>query len=263
MTTVNDILVFLDRKAPVSTKLEWDNVGLLVGFKGREVKRLLVALDITDEVVEEAIRKNADLIVSHHPLFFQLKRAADDDLQGRKVVSLLHNGISAICMHTNLDVAEGGVNDALAEILGLKKTDILTIEGVLPDGKPYGIGRYGELNDQITMGDFLPLVKNALKANGLRYHDSGKPVKRVAVVGGSGSGYMNSVLQKGCDTFVTSDIKYNAFLDAKEQGLNIIDADHFCTENVVCVPLAEWIKEEFINTIVEISDIHLQTTKFF
>ncbi len=263
MATVNDILAFLNERAPISTKLEWDNVGLLAGFSGREVKKILVALDITDDVVEEAAGKNTDLIVSHHPLFFELKRAADDDPQGRKVVKLIQNCISAICMHTNLDAAAGGVNDTLAGLLGLENTEILTVGGILPDGKPYGIGRYGELRVQKTMSEFLPFVKQVLKANGLRYHDSGRPVKRVAVVGGSGGGDMMRAIKMGCDTFVTSDIKYNSFLDAKEHGLNLIDADHFCTENVACRPVAEWIKGKFENINVEISETHAQTTRFF
>ena len=262
MATVNDVLAFLNRKAPMSSKLEWDNVGLLAGFAGNEVKRILVALDITDEVAAEAVAKGADLIVSHHPIFFSLKRAADDDLQGRKVVTLLRNGISAICMHTNLDAAEGGVNDALAERLGLEKIELLSVEGVSDEGRPYGIGRIGELGNETQMADFLPFVKRALCANGLRYHDAQRPVRRVAVVGGSGAGDMGTALEKGCDTFVTADIKYNAFLDAKELGLNLIDADHFCTENVVCAPLAQWLGEEFEGVTVEISSVHAQTVKF-
>ena len=263
MPTVSEILAFLDSKAPLSTKMEWDNVGLLAGFAGQEVKRILIALDITDEVVSEAAAIGAELIVSHHPLFFDLKSVTDKDGTGRKIVNLIKNGISAICLHTNLDAASGGVNDTMAALLGLSNVRLLSEEGKGPDGSAYGIGRYGELPEPVSMDSFLQLVKSKLVCNGLRYHDSGKPVRRVAVLGGSGGGDMKHAIEKGCDTFVTADIRYNTFLDAKEEGLNLIDADHFCTENVVCPRLKQWLGEAFTGIEVDISAIHKQTANFF
>lgn len=262
MPKVNDVLLYLDNLAPRSTKMDFDNVGLLAGFSSSEVNKVIVALDITDEVIEEALIKNADLIVSHHPLFFDLKSVTDGDRTGRKVVTLLRNGVSAICMHTNLDAAVGGVNDRLAEAVGLKNTELIKADGSF-EGVPYGIGRIGELPQEASMDKFLPFLKNALNANGLRYHDAGIPVKRVAVLGGSGGSEMMGVISRGCDTYITADIKYDTFLAAKEFGINLIDADHFCTENVVCPALKSWISERFEGVSVEISARHGQTTKFF
>ena len=263
MPTVSDILKFLDGKAPISTKMDFDNVGFLVGFAAQEVSKILIALDITDEVVSEAVKMGADLIVAHHPLFFDLKSVTDNDRIGRKVVNLVRNGISAICMHTNLDAARGGVNDTMAALLGLNYVKLLSEDGMGPDGEPYGIGRYGELSEPVSMSAFLYLVKSKLNSNGLRYHDAGKPVKRVAVLGGSGGGDMKHAIKKGCDTFVTADIRYDVFLAAKEEGLNLIDADHFCSENVVCPTLRQWLSEAFSEVKVEISAVHNQTAKFF
>ncbi len=262
MPTVNDIYMFLEKKAPKSLKMDFDNVGFLAGFSNREVGRILIALDITDEVISEAIGKGTELIVSHHPLFFELKSVTDSDRTGRKVVRLLSNGVSAVCMHTNLDAAEGGVNDRLAEAIGLKNIGLLAVDGVSPNGVEYGIGRTGELPSEVTMAQFLPSLKQILNSAGLRYHDAGIPVRRVAVVGGSGGGDLPQALAKKCDTFVTADIKYDTFLAAKEEGINLIDADHFCTENLVCEALKSWLNEEFAALSVEISSRHGQTARF-
>ena len=197
MPTVSEILSLLDSKAPMSTKMDWDNVGLLVGSGGQEVRQILIALDITDEVVKEAAGMGAELIVSHHPLFFELKSVTDSDRTGRKIVNLIRNGISAICFHTNLDAACGGVNDTMAGLLGLKNIKLLSEEGIGQDGEPYGIGRYGELSEPVSMDSFLGLVKTRLKSNGLRYHDAGRPVNRVAVLGGSGGGDMKHAIERG------------------------------------------------------------------
>lgn len=244
-------------------KMEWDNVGLLAGFSDNNVRKILVALDITDEVVKEAADIGAELIVSHHPLFFDIKSVTDNDRTGRKIVNLIKNGTSAICLHTNLDAAAGGVNDTLARVLGLSNVGLLSEEGEGPDGAPYGIGRYGELPGHISLDSFLEAVKYKLNCNGLRYHDAGRPVKRVAVLGGSGGGELRRATERKCDTFVTADIRYDVFLAAKEEGLNLIDADHFCTENVICSTLKRWLEEAFMDVKVLISDVHGQTVKFF
>ena len=255
MTTVKDVLDLLARKAPVEKKLDFDNVGHLVGRSDREVRTVLTALDITDDVIREAIDLNADLIVSHHPLFFELKSVTDRTWTGNRALLLAENRIAAICMHTNLDAARGGVNDALLAALGLSYAGELDPETE--------IGRIGLLPQPTTMAEFLPQVKTALRGNGLRYYDSGRPVRRVAVCGGSGGGELSLAFEAGCDTYVTADIKYDPFLEAKHLGLNLIDADHFCTENVVVPVLKGWIEAAFPELDVRISESHGQTVRFF
>lgn len=254
MASVGDILAFLDEKAPMAQKMEFDNVGLLVGRSERTVTRLVTALDVTEQVIEEAASLGAELIVSHHPIFFELKAVTSADQNGRLALALAEKGISAICMHTNLDAAPGGVNDALMTALGGAATDVLE-----PDT---GIGRVGRLPQPMAFSAFLSFVKSALHCNGLRYHDAGRPVERLAVCGGSGGGEIGLAADAGCDTYVTADVKYHQFLEAAQRGLNLIDADHFCTENVVVPVLAGWLRERFPMLDVRISQTHRQTAQF-
>lgn len=262
MINVRNISEYLLSIAPLSMKRDSDNAGLLVGICENEVNTAIVALDITNDVIDEAEELGARLIVSHHPLFFDLKRISDDDAAGRKIIRLLSLGISAICMHTNLDAAPGGVNDALARTLGLEVTGILEGSSFTDDGREYGMGRIGLLKDPVNFDAFLKSAKTALKTNGLRYCDAGAVVSRVAVCGGSGGDMVALAVRNGCDTYVTSDIKYNQFLEAKELGINLIDGDHFCTENTVVPVLASLIQKGFPQLRVVISTRHSQIVQF-
>lgn len=264
MTKVRDIYDYLNDIAPVSLKMDFDNVGLLAGDYCAEVRRCLLSLDITQDVIHEAKEIGAELIVSHHPLIFgALKSVTADDLTGRKIIELIKNDISAICMHTNLDIAEGGVNDALIIALGADVSSFLKSSGFDVQGNEVGCGRVGELETETEFSEFLEICKNVLNTEGLRYYDAGKKVKKLAVMGGTGGSCIALAQAMGCDTYVTSDIKYNGFLDAKELGLNLIDADHFCTENVIIPVLAQKLREKFKNTEFFVSAVHKQTVRFF
>ena len=264
MASVKEIRDYFDGKAPYYMKLDFDNVGMLVGFCDAKVSKALISLDITDKVVEEAIRVGAQLIVSHHPLIFQpQKRVTDDDLVGRKIIRMIENHISAICLHTNMDTAQGGVNDCLMQALGGEVSGLLDPHGTHPDGTPYGISRLGTLPDEVPLADFLQRVKTNLNCACLRYVDGGKPVHRIACCGGAGGGDMMKAFAVGCDTYVTADLKYDHFLQAKELGLNLIDADHFCTENVVVPHLKALLNEGFPEIDAVISAVHHQTICFY
>lgn len=263
MASVKEIRGFFEQRVPSYLKLDFDNVGMLVGFCDAEVRTVLTALDITDAVIEEAADIGAQLIVSHHPLLFDpLKRVTDDDPTGSKVIRLIQNGISAICLHTNLDTVDGGVNDCLMEALGGRVTGLMDPHGAHPDGTPYGIGRIGELPAPVGLEDFLLRTKQRLHCSGLRYVDGGKPVHFLACCGGAGGSDMWKAVAAGCDTYVTADVKYDVFLCAKELGLNLIDADHFCTENVVVPHLKRLLCENFPELDVRISKVHRQTISF-
>lgn len=264
MTKVCDVFEYLNGIAPVSLKMDFDNVGLLVGDRNSAVSKILVSLDVTDEVIAEAAEFGAQLIVSHHPIIFEpIKEVLYSDLGGRKIYNLIRNDISAICMHTNLDIAEGGVNDALMSVLGVVPEDYLEYTGTDIDGLSHGCGRIGELEREMKLIDFLSMCKSKLKSNGLRYYDAGLPVKKLAVMGGSGGSSVQLAKNMGCDTYVTADVKYNSFLDAKELGINLIDADHFCTENVVVPVLVEKLSKKFSDCEIVISKKHKQTAQFF
>jgi dinuclear metal center YbgI/SA1388 family protein len=257
MTTVSDIYDFLDGKAPFSLQMSFDNAGFLVGDGTHPVTKILVSLDITEEVIREAKELGAELIVSHHPvIFFPAKRVTADEPLGRKLIGLIQNDIAAICCHTNLDAVADGVNDALAERAGLTKVEQLHQDGVDGQGRPYGIGRVGELTQEMPLSDYLSFLKRNLAPNGVRYADAGRPVRRVAVGGGACADMMKDALDKGCDTFVTSDVKYDGFLDAEAWGINLVDAGHFPTENVVCPRLVEWLQKAFPELTVEQSRRH-------
>jgi len=226
--------------------MDFDNAGFLAGRGGAMVNRILVALDITQEVAGEAVELGCQLIVSHHPVIFRpVKSVTDADPVGRILLCLLENDLAAICAHTNLDAVAGGVNDALAQTLELKNVDCLRREGYDGDGNAYGIGRYGEVKGFSDARSFAAFVKERLDAQGLRLEDAGVPVRKVAVGGGACGDMLNDAAALGCDTFVTADVKYNVFLDARAMGVNLIDAGHFPTENVVCPVLVRWLREGF------------------
>lgn len=260
MNSVGEIFEFLNELAPTALKMDFDNVGLLVGDMQASVNNCLVALDITDDVISEAQKLNCQLIVSHHPLIFGgLKSVTADDLTGRKIIKLISSGISAVCMHTNLDIAKGGVNDALMQRLGATSETYLEATGAHGEG----CGRIGTLSWERDFYDFLAFCKSELCAGGLRYHYAGRNVKKLAVMGGSGGSALSLAAAAGCDTYVTADVKYNTFLDAKELGINLIDAGHFCTENVIVPVIAEKLHQRFSDVGVNISAIHKQTERFF
>ena len=243
MITVQQVEQKLFDWAPRQLAESWDNVGHLVGDPNREVRRVLVSLDITERVVQEAIDGGFDLIVSHHPVmnctWHPVQTLRTDDRQGRILTKLTENRISAICMHTNLDAAEGGVNDVLAQKLGLEGLTPLTEEK---------IGRIGTLKCEMPLVEFTRFVIESLGCNGLRYTDCGKPVHRVAVGGGACGDYIPQAIAAGCDTFVTSDLRYHDFLDTTE--LHLIDAGHFPTEDVICEPLVAYLQRAFPTAIV-------------
>ena len=230
-------------------------MGLNCGSRNAPVRKIMVALDPFEHVCNEAIAWQADLLVTHHPLIFRpLPMITDDAAITRGLMELIRHNIGHICAHTNLDCAPGGVNDALAAVLGL--------ENVQPLGAYGGMMRYGDVPEQ-SLTQFLGFVKEQLHCDGLRYCDGGKPVRKVAVGGGSCSDGLYDALQAGCDTFVTSDVKYNGFWDAKEQGLSLIDAGHFHTENPVIAVLAAKISAQFPEIEVKISETHWDCMKYY
>jgi dinuclear metal center YbgI/SA1388 family protein len=244
-------------------KMDWDNVGLLCGSRSTSVTKVLIALDPFEGVCEEAASWGAQLIVTHHPLIFRpISAVTDETAIGRSIQLMCRKGISAVNAHTNLDCAPGGVNDILARKLDLSDISVIDPMGADETGAPWGLLRCGTVDSQ-PLSAFLPRVKSALGCEGLRYVDAGKPVSKVAVGGGSCADEMMSAIAAGCDTFVTSDVKYNQFWDAKDLGLNLIDAGHFYTENPVTGYLAEKISAAFPEVTVKISETHRDCMKFY
>ena len=264
MTTVADILNYIETIAPPYMKESWDNVGLLCGRADRPVKKILVALDPFRSVIDEAVEIGADLIVTHHPLIFgeDVKAVSDSTETGRCLLTLIENGIAAINAHTNLDMAPGGVNDVLAKRLALVNIRVVDPSGTDAEGREWGLIRMGEVPEQ-PLEAFLNRVKTLLGCEGLRYADGGKRVHKVCVGGGSCGGFITEAAKHGCDTFVTSDIKYNQFRTAYELGVNLIDAGHFHTENPTMPVLADKLREAFPEVEVIFCENHRDVMRFY
>ena len=262
MTTVRDIYNALFAFAPPYMKMDWDNVGLLCGRFDAAADTVLVALDPMPDVIEEAKEIGAQCIVTHHPLMFDAPKAINDaSYEGRCILALAEAKIAAINLHTNLDVCPGGVNDVLAERLGLAGVSVLNPVGKDAQGRPYGLLRTGSVREQ-GLAAFAAFVKDALSCPGVRFAGAGRPVRRVAVGGGSCGGAIEEVLAAGCDTLVTADLKYNHFEEAKYRGLNLVDAGHFETENPVCAVLERVLREKLPALTVARAKAHKDETQF-
>ena len=255
MAAVKEIYELLDKKTPFRYQMDFDNAGFLVGRGTWEVQRVLVALDITPEVIREAVEKECQLIVAHHPVIWgKLGQVTDESSTGEKVLELIEHGIAAICAHTNLDAAEGGVNTELARRVGLLNPVPLEVDGVDENGVPYGVGRVGLVADAPKpLAVFAKEVKVALDLAGIRVSDGGVPVRKVAVGGGACGSMLAEVKALGCDTFLTADLKHDIYLEAKYLGINLLDGGHYSTEAVVCPVLADWLREAFPGLTVEIA----------
>ena len=262
MVTVRDIFEFINTVAPPYMKESWDNVGLNCGRRDKEVKTILVALDPFQHVCQEAVDIGADLLVTHHALLWNPGFITDETQQGKNTLFLIEHGIPCINAHTNLDLAPGGVNDTLAKVLGLTDVQVVDPKGTDAEGREYGLLRCGFVEEQ-PLETFLQQVKEALGCPGLRYADGGKKVHKVCVGGGACGSELMDAYKAGCDTFVTSDVKYNQFWDAKDLGMTIIDAGHYYTENPVVQVLADKIQQVFPEIKVILSKTHADCAKFF
>ena len=262
MTTVKDILDFLETIAPGYMKESWDRVGLNCGHLNASVDTVLVALDPFTDVCQEAVEIGAQLLLTHHALLWEQGFITDQTEQGRNALYLIENNIAHINAHTNLDCAPGGVNDILAQKLGLQEISVIDPKGTDPQGRPYGLLRCGTVETQ-GLYPFMESVKKALGCQKLKFTDGGKPVHRVAVGGGACGSELMDAVKAGCDTFVTSDIKYNQFWDARSLGINLIDAGHFHTENPVCVYLTQQLRQAFPELTVAMSAWHADCASFY
>ena len=223
-----EIMDCLESMSPKSYALDWDNVGLLVGREDKKVKKVMIALDATDHVVDLAIDEGADMLITHHPMIFsKIKRVTSDDIVGSKILKLAVSGISYYAMHTNFDI-KGGMAVYAANLLGMKNTVVL--EETLPGE---GIGRVGYINGVNDCRDVISLVKEKFDLNNVFvYGDSYKKVKKIAICPGSGKSVISSAKKLGADCLITGDIGHHEGLDAIEMGLTVIDATHSGIEKI-------------------------------
>lgn len=237
MVTVKEVYQAIDHAASFSLAMEWDNPGHLVGDENAQITGVLVALDVTDSVIQEAATREMNLIVTHHPVIFTpMKKVTADSL----VYRLIRENISVISAHTNLDIAKGGVNDLLAQRLELGR-----ITGLEPVSETDSMGRCGELSRGMTPPEFGYYVKRRLNLPAVRYCDGGKAIEKVAVCGGSGGSLLSYAYKMGCQALVTGDVKHDVMLEGERLGVTIVDAGHFGTETIVVDYLAELLCGNF------------------
>jgi len=235
MITVKTISDYINKIAPYNTKCEWDNCGLLVGDEDKAINRIALCLDLTSETLSLSKEYGADLIITHHPIIFKPQKSFT---KGNLPYELAVSGISAISAHTCFDCADGGVNDVLCEILGIKNVTVVpSAECEVP------MARIGDV-DSIGSTDFAEFVSKKLNTV-CRVVDCGNTISKVAVCGGAGMDFLPDVIEMGADAYVTGDISHHQMLDARESGITVIAAGHFETEMPSMGRLTGMLKKEF------------------
>lgn len=245
--TVKELYQQFEERIPEYLREPWDNDGIMCCADGTaEISRALVALDVTEEIVDYAIERGFDLIVSHHPLIFKpLSSVNEENHIARKLIKLLCSGISVFSFHTRADKMLGGVNDRLADLLGMYDT--------IPFGEG-DLGRIGTIDEPMELQDFAYRVKQIIGADAVRYADGFNDVHKVAVVGGDGKGYVKAAIEAGADTYISGRIGYNVMEEAPEIGINLIEAGHYYTEQHITEFFRELLTDFDPSITVEIAD---------
>ena len=249
----DNIIKQLETLAPLSYACDWDNPGLLAGRRDKEVKKVLLALDATDEVVEAAVKRGADLLITHHPLIFRpLKKINGDDFIGRRVLKLIRNDISYYAMHTNFDIAPGCMADLAAERLKLR--DLKVLEPAVEDkGEVYGIGKTGYLPWKMSLEELAAYVKGAFQlpfvtVYGLK--ELAGPIDFVAVSPGAGGSMVKHAVKAGAQVLITGDIGHHDGIDAVADGTAVIDAGHYGLEHIFMDYMEEYLDREFDRELI-------------
>ena len=239
MPTVKEIYEYIDTIAPFSLQESYDNSGLNIGRPNASVSHILVALDATSAVVDDAVKLGAELIVTHHPVIFEPFRQLDlDSVVGK----LAAGGISVISSHTCFDSAV--MNRILCEKLGLVISDVLSEEGGTPIGCICAA-------DAVPTDELAKVTAKALGCSTLRYNKASDTVSRIAVCSGSGGSLLSEVIARGCDCFITGDVKHNVFIDADAAGVTVMDAGHYHTEVIFCEYMRSALSGQFPDIIIE------------
>jgi dinuclear metal center YbgI/SA1388 family protein len=251
----DELIEKLEQLAPTGCACDWDNVGLLAGRGDKEVKKVFIALDATDEVVEQAVQCGADLLITHHPLIFKpLSKINDKDFISRRIIKLIRNDISYYAMHTNFDAAPGCMADAAADKLGLTDVNVLEKEGVMiketaegPREMIYGIGKTGYLKKELTVMEIAALVKERFHLPFVTVYGATAPGEAVRFVGispGSGGSMMKPALAAGVKVLITGDIGHHNGIDAAANHMAVIDAGHYGLEYLFLDFMEEYLKKE-------------------
>ena len=249
--TIKNVSDYLEEIAPLNQAEDFDNVGLLIGNETTKVKGILVTLDTLEETVDEAIKKNCNLIVSFHPIIFSgLKKINGNSYVEKVVMKAIQNNIAIYATHTALDNSKIGVSAKMCEVLGLSNYSIL-----LPkDDGATGMGMIGNLPKPMQEEDFLKFTKKTFKTNGIRYSNkTGKLVRKVAVLGGSGSFAITDAIHKKADVYISADFKYHDFFKAEDKIL-LIDVGHYESEQFTKNLLVDYLTKKFTSFAIILSE---------
>lgn len=245
MAKVMEISKEIEEFAPKFLKEDYDNVGLMVGDSKKEIKRVLLSLDCTNEVIKEAINLNCDLIINHHPLLFKRPSSIiKGDLIGDKIITLIKEDIALYSCHTNLDSAKNGINETIVNMLGFNSSKIIEMSGA-QNYKDGGIGRIVKLEKEMLFSELIDIVKEKLNIKNMRIVRGNEKVNVLAIINGSGQDFFYKAKSLGADCIITGDTTYHFASDFKEMGVSIIDAGHFSTEYIVFLKTLEFLKEKF------------------
>ncbi len=252
---IQNVTNYLEELAPLSYAEGFDNVGLLVGDFNTDVSGILVTLDSLEVTVDEAIAKNCNLIVSFHPIIFSgLKKLNGSTYVERVVLKAIKNNIAIYAMHTALDNIKNGVSGKIGEVLGLKNTEILIPKSNLNTHETIGMGMIGELDSTMSENQFLQFVKTTMKTECIRHSELlGKSIKKVAVLGGSGSFAIENAIAQNADAYISSDFKYHDFFKAEKQIL-LMDIGHYESEQFTKNLLVEYLTKKFTNFAIILSE---------
>lgn len=230
MTKVRDIVHQIELYAPPSLAEEWDPIGLSFGSYDQEIKKVMIALDLDPHTLEEAVAQNVDMVFTHHPLIFKPVKTLNAEDEKRKLfIRVIREGLAVYSAHTNMDATDGGMNDWLAEKLGLEHIKPLTQS----QDERYpgaGLGRVGYLKEPVPFAELLKVVNELFSPSGMRYGQAAEqqsPVKRIAILGGSGASYYRDALRADADVYLTGDIGYHDAQDMLRDGLSFIDPGHY------------------------------------
>jgi len=250
---MTDWLQLMDDIAPLSIQEAWDNSGLQIDYGNEDVERILVALEITGEVIEEAILKKTNMIVVHHPLIFEPIRRIDvRRIEGDHIIRLIRNGISVYAAHTCFDSARNGNNDRLMSLLGIQRYSRLNLPG--KGFEDSTLARIGTLSEPMFLSRFLEKLDHALgHPGGIKVSgDPGRLIQKVAVCCGGGGEYYKGALAAGADVFVSGDIKHHEAQNARESGLCVVDAGHYGTERIFVQNMAQQLKQKSVGALTVI-----------
>ena len=242
----SELIEKLNILAPQEYQCDWDNLGLQVGSRDTEIHRALVALDVTNQVVEQAVAENVDFLLTHHPLIFKpLNRVDEEYFIARHIVKMIRAKMCYFVMHTDFDVAPGCMADLAAERLGMKAEEPLETTGEV-QGVPIGIGKVGTLPAPMTVEELAHKVRDAFGLPFVTVYDqglSGDPVTRIAVLPGSGGSMVSRAVSKGAQALVTGDIRHHDGINAVSCGMAVIDAGHYGLEHIFISFMADYIRK--------------------